>query len=132
LPTFTEVFLSVSVLPLTIGWGGSTVWPVAGFCAFGPNSVGFAELNGNAATTASMPAIFVVEALVASSEMVLRVGPLIVERAEVRVATVVTGATVLARLLLRDDFLAGFFAMSFTPSEVFRLGVESSHHRMTG
>jgi hypothetical protein len=64
--------------------------------------------------------------------MVLRVGPLIVERAEVRVATVVTGATVLARLLLRDDFLAGFFAIVLHSELRFRLGVESSHHRMTG
>src|SRR4029453_7166959 len=87
-----------------------------------PTAVRLAALNGNPAAIASMPAIFAAEALVVRSAMALRVGPLIVERAEVRVAA---GVAVPARLLLRDDFLAGFFAIVLHSELRFRLGVES-------
>ena len=66
LPTFTDALVSVSVLPVTIGCGGSTVWPVAGWRPR-PEFDGFAALKGNAAATASVPAILAVAASVIAS-----------------------------------------------------------------
>src|SRR5512134_2784457 len=82
LPTFSDALVSVSVLPVTIGWGGSTAWPVAGCIAASPNSEGLARLCGIEAARASVPAIFAVAASEMAASLTLRVGPLMVEREE--------------------------------------------------
>ena len=81
LPTFSDAFVSVSVLPVTIGCGGSTLCPVGGCIAASPNSPGLAALYGIELASVSVPAIFAVAASVISAADPLCEGPLIVDRA---------------------------------------------------
>src|SRR5687768_5265473 len=81
-PTFSDAFTSVSVLPPTIGCGGSTACPCGGAIAASPNSPGLAALCGIADASASAPAIFAVAASEMASAPPLRVGPLTVALAD--------------------------------------------------
>jgi hypothetical protein len=106
----------VSVLPVTIGCGGSTDCPSGGVSAARPNSAGFAALCGIAAATASAPAIFAVAASVIAAEPPLRVGPLTVALADDLAAAVVERVLVVRGAFDCGDGLEGLRAgMVSTP-----------------
>src|SRR5687768_13995525 len=110
LPTFSEALTSVSVLPVTIGCGGSTDCPCGGSRAASPNSAGLAALCGIDAATISVPAIFAVAASVMPAAALLRVGPLTVLFAEDFDAAAVEGEAdfFFGATLLRAGILSRF------------------------
>ena len=54
-PVLAETFVSLSVLPVTVGWSGAAVAPGFGVLAAAPSSPGLFLLNGKAAARACVP-----------------------------------------------------------------------------
>src|SRR5690242_12020688 len=99
LPAFGEALVSVRVLLPTMGWGGTTAWPVAGSRAASPNSAGLPALNGIAPARRSAPAILAVAAS-AMPESGLTLGPLAVDLADVAAASLAEAGFFVAFVLL--------------------------------
>jgi hypothetical protein len=81
-PTLGDALTSVSVLPKTMGRGGSTAWPVAGSFAASANSDAFAAFEEKAAATVSAPNSFAVAASICAAGVDRLAGQLTVECAE--------------------------------------------------
>jgi hypothetical protein len=101
-PTFGEALISLRVLAVTAGCDGVADLPSA---AVFVNSDDFAALKGKPAASSSVPNTFAVAASLVDLAPRLRVGPLMVDRADVLPLSVGPRPPRAATLLFVDVFL---------------------------
>ena len=116
-PTLGEALISLRVLAPHHRVGGSTACPAAGRAPHRQTRIGFAALKGNAAASSSAPAIFAVNASSADERRPFALGPLTVERAELRApAWSSSGRALLAGSLREGTGFSGLAGLAEAPA----------------